>query len=509
MSRSEKTNPDITDELDKLRNLVEQSLVGIYIYQDGCLPYVNHTAAKILGYTQEELSAKPVIEIIAEEDYALGAEHIRKLTEGEINDVHTYIRVKRKDGSIIEIEAQGIRTLFNSRPAVMGTFLDITERRKMEAEIQRAQKLESLSAFATGIALEYNNILTALIGNLALAKMYAKPGYEVYDILTEAEKASLRAKDLTSQLLSFAKGGPLVKKIIFLQELIKELISISFDSKTVAWEIMLPDNLWPVMADESQIGQAITTLLVSARQATPRGATIGISAENAHIEPSASLPLREGRYVVVSIQDRGGGVPEEKLQTLFDPFHAAENEAGAFGLASSFNIIRKHEGHITAESRLGAGTTFHIYIPAAGERSGVTADTFMTPRPGKGRILIMDDEEIVRVVVTRLLLQCGFEAELAGEGEEMLRLYREAKDAGRPFEAVIPDLIIQDGMGGREAIKHLLAYDPHVKVIVSSGYSHDPIMANFRGYGFAGFLPKPYKLEELKRVLNEVISGEP
>jgi two-component system, cell cycle sensor histidine kinase and response regulator CckA len=508
MSSSEKNNYGPTDEFDKLKDLIDQSLVGIYIYQDGFLPYVNLKAAKTLGYTEEELSAMPVTDIIAEDDYALCAEHIRKLTEGEINDVHTYIRVKRKDDSIIEIEVQGILTMFNGMPAIMGTFLDITERRKKEAEIQSAQKLESLSAFASGIALEYNNILTALIGNLALAKMYTKPGYEVYDVLIEAEKASLRAKDLTSQLLSFAKGGPLVKKIIFLQELIRELISISFDSKSVIWEIMLPDNLWPVMADESQIGQAIITLLGSARQATPLGKTIRISGENAQIGSSASFPIREGRYVVLSIEDQGEGIPEEKLQTFFDPFHAAENKAGALGLASSFNIIRKHEGHITAESRIGSGTTFHIYIPAAGERSPVTEGTFMTSRR-KGKILIMDDEEIVRVVVTRLLLQCGFEAELAREGEEMLRLYREAKEAGRPFEAVILDLIIQEGMGGQEAIKHLLAYDPHVKVIVSSGYSHDPIMTNFREYGFTSFLPKPYKLEELRRVLTEVVAGEP
>jgi CheY-like chemotaxis protein len=369
------------------------------------------------------------------------------------------------------------------------------------------QKLESLSAFASGIALEYNNILTAIIGNLALAKMYAKTGYEVFDVITEAEKASVRAKDLTSQLLSFAKGGSLIKKIVFLQELIKDLISISIDSNIVTCEVDLPASIWPVDADESQIGQAINTLLIRARQATPHGGTIRVSATNMPDGSSAALPLRGGNYVVLAIEDRGEVIPEQELLTIFDPFHAGEKKGETLGLATSFAIVKKHDGHITADSRPGAGTTFRVYLPAAADKTPATAGAVKTAPMRRGKILVMDDEEIVRVVVSRLLQQCGFEAELAKDGAEMLKLFREAKESDRPFAAVILDLIIQGGMGGQEAIKHLLAYDPGVKAIVSSGYSHDPIMSNFREYGFTGFLPKPYKLEQLKRVLAEVVTA--
>ncbi len=502
-----KSEDDLRRAEKQFRSLVEQSLVGVFIYQDGFFSYVNPKAAMIFGYTQEDLCSRPVSGIIAEGDFGRLSESIRALMDEEMHELHTFVRGRRKDGAVIEIEAQGRKTEFNGRPAIVGSFLDITERRKMEADVLRSQKLESLGAFAGNIALEYNNILTALIGNLALAKMYAKPGYEVFDILNEAEKASLRAKDLTQQLLSFAKGGTLIKKVIFLQELIRDMVNVAFDSKAVACDMAFPDNLWPVAADESQLRQAMKALLLNAHQATPAGGIITISGENIHVGPASSVPLRQGRYVMLAVADSGDDMSAKELQTLFDPFRSGENKRGALGLASSFAIVKKHDGHITAESHPGRGTTVCVYLPAGEEHSPAVS---IAGEPSlRGKILIMDDEEIVRVVANRLLLQCGFETELARNGEDMLRLYRTAKDAGSPFVAVIMDLIIQDGMGGREAIQHLLTYDPHAKVIVSSGYSYDPIMASFRKYGFSGFLPKPYKLEELKRVLAEVISHKP
>lgn len=374
----------------------------------------------------------------------------------------------------------------------------------MEAEIRKIQNLESLSSFAGGIAHEYNNILTAIIGNLALAKMYAKPGYEVYDVLIEAEKASLRAKDLTSQLLSFATGGIQARKVVYIQELLRDLVRLSVDSRNISCELTIPDNLWTVEVDEGQVSQAIDTLFRYAQQATPQDGRIKISAENMIISRSSALPLREGRYVMIAIENLGSGISEVELQTLFDPFSSGDKKGNGLEFASAFAIAQKHNGHIAAESHFGMGTTFRLFLPAMQEKPQLNTDSFAVHPARKGKVLVMDDEEIVRVVVKRLLLQCGYEAELTKDGAEMLRLYREAKEAGRPFEVVILDLIIQNGMGGQEAMKNLIEYDPDVRVIVSSGYSNDPIMANFRDYGFSGFLPKPYKLDELKRAMKNI-----
>jgi signal transduction histidine kinase/ActR/RegA family two-component response regulator len=420
--------------------------------------------------------------------------------------VHEFIRAIRKDGTTLELETQSVRTEYLGKPAIMGTFIDITERKNMDAALRDVQRRESLSSFASSIALEFNNILTAIIGNLTLAKMYAKPGYEVYDVLTDAEKAALRAKDLTSQLLSFSEGGIHVKKMVYAQELVKDLLSLSGDSSTVNYEMALPDDLWPVEVNESQIGQAISSLLLNARHAAPVGGTIRISAKNSPLLSSTALPLKQGRYVMLVIEERGEGMSGKELQTLFEPFLDGEKKTGNLGLVNAFTIVRRHDGIITADSAPGAGTAYRVYLPAIEEKSTAPPRSSVISRSRRGRVLVMDDEEIVRAVISRLLLQCGYDSELAREGSEMLRIYREAKESGKTFDAVILDLIIQEGMGGQEALKHLLAFDPDVKVIVSSGYSHNPVMTNFREYGLAGFLPKPYKLEELERVMNEVTS---
>ncbi|MDP2158567.1 MAG: PAS domain S-box protein, partial [Nitrospirota bacterium] len=490
------------------RSLIEHSLVGIYIFQDGIFPYVNPKAVEVFGYSQEEMAAMPLSAFIVEDDCGIAERNIQGLLSGEMSVTHSFLRGKRKDGTIIEIETEGTKTEINGKPAIIGTFLDISGRRRMETEIRKMQKLESLSSFAGGIAHEYNNILTAIIGNLALAKMYAKPGYEVYDVLLEAEKASLRAKDLTSQLLSFATGGIQVKKVVFIQELLKDIVRLSVNYRNIFCELALPDNLWTVEVDEGQISQAIDTLLRYGQQATPLDGKIIISAENMNINRSSALPLREGRYVMIEIKDQGSGISEVELQTLFDPFSSGDKKGSGMEFASAFAIVQKHNGHITAESHFGIGTTFRLFLPAMQEKPQLTTESFTVNSQRKGKILVMDDEEIVRSVVERLLLQCGFEAALAKDGAEMLRLYREAKEAGRPFDAVILDLIIQNGMGGQEAMENLIGYDPDVRVIVSSGFSNNPIMANFRDYGFSGFLPKPYKLDELKRVMKDILTNK-
>ncbi len=491
------------------KSIMEQSLFGAYIFQDGRFPYVSPKAAEILGYSTDEIISSAVPDdIICGKDRELVNENIRRLIEGNVKTASVVCSAKRKDGTIIDVEVQGSRTVFNGKPAIIGAFLDITEHKKMEAELVKIQKLESLCAFASGIAHEYNNLLTAIIGNLSLAKMYAKPGYEVYDVLTEAEKASVRAKDLTMQLLTFAEGSRPVKKTLYLGDQLKSWVKDALNESRINQDFSIQENLRPVEADEGQIHRVIDTIAKNARQAMPGGGLIRVRAENVDIDASSGLPLKRGAYVLISIEDHGIGIPETHLQKLFDPFSSADKKSGGLDLAGSYSIIKMHEGHITADSKPGVGTKFSIYLPAFQGGIVPSEESMKTYFSGRGTILVMDDEEIVRLVVSKLLEQCGYEAVLARDGEEMLTKYREALESGKPFDAVILDLVIEGGMGGQEAIKHLLELDPHAKVLISSGYSNAPAMSQYKEFGFKGFLAKPYRLAELGKILHEVTTGK-
>ncbi len=377
---------------------------------------------------------------------------------------------------------------------------------ELETELSKNQEFESLSVFASGIAHEYNNLLTAIIGNLSLAKMYAKPGYEVYDVLAEAEKASIRAKDLTLQLLTFANGKKPVMKPLFLEKPLKAWITSALGDSQITPELSIQENLWSVEADELQIHNVIDNIVLNARQAMPGGGLIRVKAENADIDLPSGLPLKKGKYVLISIEDHRTGVPEGLSEKIFDPFYTAGQKSSGLGLSTSYSIIKKHDGHITVDSKPGVSTIFRIYLPVYQEKIPPSEETLNQYPRGKGKILVMDDEEIVRLVVSKLLNQCGYNAELAGNGKEMLQIYKAAMEAGDPFDAVIMDLVIEEGMGGQEAIKYLLEIDPKAKAIVSSGYSNAPVMSHFQEFGFIGFLAKPYRLDELGRVLHETLA---
>lgn len=377
---------------------------------------------------------------------------------------------------------------------------------ELETELSKNQELESLSVFTSGIAHEYNNLLTAIIGNLSLAKMYAKPGYEVFDVLAEAEKASIRAKDLTLQLLTFADGKKRTKKPLFLEKPLQEWVTSALRDSQITPELYIQENLWAVEADELQIHNVIDSIVLNARNAMSGKGLIRLKAENADVDSSAGMPLRKGKFVLISIEDNRAGVSERLSEKTFDPFYTSGQKNNGLGLYTSYSIIKKHYGHFTVDSKPGVSTIFRIYLPAYQEKVPPSEETLRQYPTGKGKILVMDDEEIVRLVVSKLLNQCGYAAELARDGREMLRIYKAAMEAGDPFDAVIMDLVIEEGMGGQEAIKHLLEIDPDAKAIVSSGYSNAPVMSHFQEFGFTGFLAKPYRLDELGRVLHETLA---
>jgi CheY-like chemotaxis protein len=271
-------------------------------------------------------------------------------------------------------------------------------------------------------------------------------------------------------------------------------------------EFSISDNLRPVDADEGQLSQVISNLIINADQAMPEGGTVRVSCENVALGGDSGVPLPPGDYVKISVMDGGIGIPREHFEKIFDPYFTTKQKGRGLGLATSYSIIKRHGGHITVESELGIGTTFSVYLPVSRQvPPQETVDETMIPR-GVARILVMDDEEIIRDVAGRILEKLGYEVECVCNGAEAIAAYARARSKGRPFDAVIMDLTVPGGMGGKETLPKLQEIDPEVKAIVSSGYSSDPIMAEFRKYGFRGVVSKPYTIKKLGETVQSVIT---
>jgi len=322
---------------------------------------------------------------------------------------------------------------------------------------------------------------------------------------------------LTHQLLTFARGGAPIKKTAFMSELIKDSTRFSLKGSRVRVTFSMPDDLWPVEIDEGQMSQVINNLIISADQAMPEGGAILVQAENMDLTEEVTvhgLILPKGKYLKISIKDQGIGIEKEHLHKIFDPYFTTKHTGSGLGLTSSYSIVKNHEGRLTVESELVLGATFHIYLPASPKAPAALKEIPFKekieemPLVGRGKVLIMDDQPMVRQTLGDILVFMGYEVALAENGAEAIEIYLKAQESGRPFDAVIMDLIIPGGMGGEEAVKKLIEFDPETKVIVSSGYSTDPIMADFKQFGFKGCLAKPYDPQILNKTLHKVIRGE-
>ena len=362
-------------------------------------------------------------------------------------------------------------------------------------------KLESLSTLAGGIAHDFNNILTAILGNISLARLDQQEGQG----LADAERACLRAKALAHQLLTFAKGGAPIKELFSVAKLVTETGSFACRGSNVRCEFRLPDNLWTVSADSGQLGQVFQNLVINALQAMPAGGMIKIQAENLVVGSGGDLPLNPGKYVKISIQDQGLGIPAESLPRIFDPYFTTKQTGSGLGLATACSIVKAHQGHIAVESTLGAGTVFQVYLPAAEEKISELPKGDQGVIRGAGKILVMDDEELVRKIIGKMLGHLGYEARFAEDGDEAVKLFTQAQQSGTAFDAVILDLTVPGGMGGKAALEKLMRLDPQVKAIVSSGYSDEAVMANYKDYGFTAVLPKPYRYEDLADTLARLL----
>jgi PAS domain S-box-containing protein len=494
------------EALQLTRFTVENVADAVYwMDSGGRIIDVNETACNMMGYTREELLNLTVSDI--DPDYTAdkwaGAWEALK-AQGK-RTVET--RHRTKDGRIIPVEIMANYLSFGGKEIDCAFARDVSRRKQAEQDLLKTQKLESLGILAGGIAHDFNNILTAILGNISLARMTMNPDDPQVKRLEEAERASGHAKELTQQLLTFAKGGAPVKSTVSLEQLIRDSVGFAVRGSNVRCDFSFAEGLWPVAADEGQMGQVFNNLVINACQAMPGGGTIKIDAENADIGSKDGMPLPEGGYVKIRITDEGTGIPEEHLQRIFDPYFTTKQMGSGLGLSIVHSVIRSHNGNITVTSRPGAGTTFTLYLPASTDKVVEKEQREEGYLSGRGRVLFMDDEEIVREVSGAILKEMGYEVEFASDGEEAIRLYETAMASSRPFDAVIMDLTVPGGMGGKEAVQKLHGVDPEVKAIVSSGYSQDPIMANYREYGFCEVIAKPFGSRELGRIIRKVIEG--
>jgi len=483
----------------------------------GRVVLMNHVAEQLTGWSQAEAAGKPFEEVFRTVD----AETLEPV-DSPARYLPESGRAVPRAGNAALVSRQGIRrTIENSGAPIRSAggevygailvFRDITEKRQMEQELLRVQKLESVGVLAGGIAHDFNNVLTAVVGNLGLAKSYTFPGSEVYERIEAAEKASGCAEELARQLLTFSRGGEPVKQPLAVQTLLRTASSIGLSGSNVKCELDVAAETWPVDADMGQMQQVMNNLILNAAEAMPAGGTVTIRAENERVSQGrdAEVPLSPGRYVTISVQDRGVGIPEEHLAKIFDPFFSTKRKGSGLGLAVVHSVVRKHGGHVAVSSRPGEGSTFTLRLPAArgaAEEPADMAGTEDLPRKGVGRVLLMDDEAIVRAVAREMLAHLGYEVVVAREGQEAVCRFQEALENGKPFELVILDLTVAGGMGGEEALRHLREIDPRVKAVVSSGYNESPVMADFESYGFSGVIPKPYRLADLASRVHHVLN---
>lgn len=513
---------DITDRKqaeDKLAEEKELLAVTLQSIGDGVITtdthgniiLLNKEAQKMTGWGQEEALGKPleeVFHIVSEKNRSRHENPAEKvLRTGQIIELANHTILIAKDGWERFIADSGA-PIHNKKAEIIGVvivFRDVTEKQRMEREVAKVEKLQSIGILAGGIAHDFNNILTALIGNITLAKMYSKPDDKVFDRLAKSENAIIKAKDLTQQLLTFSKGGAPMRKAVSINELIRDTVSFTLRGSKSNYQFSFDDHLNLADVDSGQINQVISNLVINADQAMTEGGTITIKAENHEIGEEDIRPLHPGQYLKISISDTGKGIPREILPLIFDPYFTTKQDGSGLGLASVYSIVNHHDGYISVDSTLGHGTTFTIYLPASIEKTHHKRLPNNNAIRGNGKILVMDDDNEIREMLNEVLTTLGYSVVLTVDGNDALDNYREAMKSDEPFNAVILDLTIPGGMGGKVTMNRLVAMDPGIKAIVSSGYSSDPVMANYQEYGFSAVVSKPYKVGELSQVLNDVL----
>ncbi|MEA3213009.1 MAG: two-component system, cell cycle sensor histidine kinase and response regulator CckA [Chthoniobacter sp.] len=484
----------------------------ITLDNEGKIIMVNPVAERLTGWTQDGAAGKPVSEVLhlLDERTRRRCQHTlqRIAQNGQAEDMGgpTILVPRVGEERLVESSSAPIRDRSGRKVGVVIVLRDVTERQRLEEERQKAEKLESLGVVAGGIAHDFNNILTAILGNITLA---LTTGLEqtVAERLSSARTATHRAQELAGQLLTFARGGAPVKEPTDVSRLLSDTVDCTLAGSHTVPDFHFSEGLWPVEADPGQLSQVIANLTTNADQAMPSGGTIHITAENLDLgdEPSV-ISLAAGRWVRFSLKDHGVGIQEQYLKKIFDPYFTTKPKGSGLGLATAYSVVKNHGGVIVVESEPGRGSTFSVYLPASDKPLKPVPTPDLPVPTGTGRVLVLDDEEAICMLVTCALEPLGYEVTEVQDGAIALAKYEEAMKEGRKFDLVISDLTMPGRMSGHEAIKRLRELDPEVRAIVSSGYANDPVMSRHEEYGFCGMIAKPYEIDALGRKVAEIMA---
>lgn len=492
----------IIDELQLSSKLLDNASDTILLRDlEGNFIYANQAAYLTRGYTRDELLKANIYQIVSPEYHGLLEEKIRDLYRKD--EITFEAHHLKKDGSKFPVEVHMRLIEMGGRKYILSVVHDATRRKKMEEELYRALKMESVALIAGGIASRFNTLLTHILGNINLIMNEIEPGTQLYNLLHETDKSIERTRELARQLLAFSRSGTPVKKTAPVVNLLKDTADFILSGSNVFCNFFISEGLHKAEIDEGQLSQAISNILINASQAMPKGGIINIRARNINLKENEVSGLPEGDYIMISIEDHGHGIAAADLPRIFDPYFTTRQGRLGLGLSIAYSIIHSHGGNISVDSQPNKGTTFNIYLPAA---TGNETRKEPAPKPvSRGiKMLIVDDEAVIRSAGGRLLNKLGYEhVEFAASGMEALSKYKESLDSGRPFEIVILDLSLPGSPGGREVIKSLLKMDPGANIMVSGGYFDDPILSDLNRYGVKGVLAKPFKLEELKLMLQD------
>lgn len=481
--------------------------------------YISPSDERFRGFKQEEVLGTTVWDNVDPADLDVLKRESRKYADeirnGTGKPSKTYeLHLKRKDGDPVLAEVTVTAYCDDAGHIIgyHGTVHDIRERRRLEEERNKVERLQSVGTLAGGIAHDFNNILMGLFGNIELAKDLLPPDSHAHKLLDDAGCSMSRAVRLTKQLLVFSKGGnPQKDANVDLESLVREVSEFDLSGSNVKLNFTCVENLWTASVDKGQIEQVVSNIVINARQAMPDGGTVHVHLNNVELQDDEIGQLRAGQYVKVSIRDEGAGIPEDIQKRIFEPYFTTKQMGNGLGLATAYSIVAKHGGSLNVDSREGSGATFTFLLPV--DKNGAVAKS-TTPdvellvkrelkRPWGG-VLIMDDEALICSLIKKMLTLEGIEVETAANAKEATEAYRKSLERGKPFACVILDLTISGGVGGVETVRELRKLDPDVFAIASSGYADNMIMSDCRTYGFSAVIAKPYSRSEILKLLSAI-----
>ena len=514
---TDRRNAELALAAEKERLAVTVSSIGdgvIATDKSGNVVLINRAAQDLTGWSEAEATGLPLAEVFRcqdpEDRGRLPDPVAQVLRRDEVVGFGNDVLLIDRNGDEWMVSRTGapIRDAQGAPIGVVLGFRDQSDRVLWEEERSRREKAESLGVLADGIAHDFNNILTGILGNVSLAKVHAHEGDGLWKRLSEAERALDQATRLVRQLMSLSRSGSPVTEAASIEDIVEQSASLAMSGSRSRYELVAQDGLWAVKVDTTQISRVVQNLVINAEQAMGKGGLLSIGLSNVVLDDPNPLPLEPGRYVKASFQDEGCGIAPALLTKIFDPYVTTKSTGTGLGLAVAFSNVAQHGGHITLESRVGLGTTFHVYLPASdgldSREQRVSGDP---AEPGSGRILVMDDEPAVKDVCAEMLRFLGYEVETTQDGQEAIDLFLSRREEGRPFDLVITDLTVPGGMGGKIVAERLRRSVPEVRVIAASGYYDDPVMARYGDHGFAGALRKPFTTVELGELVSGVLGG--